>query len=189
MANVVHNLGLELPVYPPDTEIAWTKSDIEAAAQNGEPDFKRRTILYDEFSPNLKTSLRLASELLAHIAYYGLSGTVVTHEWALYEGRSPHDDPRYDSGRHRLIPDGYSLVAKVEAIKGRTPNDAEKEDLQTNLENYFTNHRHTKIHKEMQLIDITAEQCMLRDNTADGEPRWSLVDIDPRMASYKIIRE
>ncbi|HSX16187.1 MAG TPA: hypothetical protein VLF40_05325 [Candidatus Saccharimonadales bacterium] len=49
---------------------------------------------------------------------------MVRHEWGLFKGRTPQTEPDYDSSRHPSLPDGYSLVAEVDAVKPIVEPDA-----------------------------------------------------------------
>lgn len=122
MGQLVHNLGLEVQIYPTETPVAWTTDDIRKSAQlsreTGEP-FARRAVLGTlgcDFR-SLKTALQ-AADLAITATSELFAATPITYEWGLYEGNPPASlDIRYNSSSsHHLIPNGLSLVALVSAV-------------------------------------------------------------------------
>ena len=175
MTALVHNLGLELPVYTEDTSVAWTLEDIKKAAQAETERFVRRACLeYDGGVGSLKKALKLANEALRRIADHVDSGTI-DYTWGLYQGYSPIRDRKHDSSRHPLIPPGFSLVADVEILpQAQRLDHIESEELEIKLDDFFVTHR-----RVYGICDIGAEQFMTRG--LGGSQDTVLVDIEPRL--------
>lgn len=106
------------PILPKETPVAWTYPDVIAAAASGIPEFVRRARLKLETNHNprhLNDALRLADLAIEHTAE-GLGVKTIDYDWYLFPAPCENTDDLFDVDNHPLIPDGFSLVARVENI-------------------------------------------------------------------------
>lgn len=190
MAILAHNLGLELPVYGPDSAISWTKQDMVAAVSSGEPTFLRRTLLYapGKYDLNLKSALKIADQTLASYVEV-LDVQPTAYSWALYEGECPNDlrGSTFDSGLAQFGLPGFCLIAEVENLGKTCSLPAELQyKFQATLEDYdFHAARKEKGEMAWRIVDMTHLQFRLAQDPVNGDWCTRLVDIEPRLECLK----
>jgi len=114
MTEHVHNLDLDLPIFPRYKSVAWSTEDIKACAKSHREKFVRRVTLQYTGATSLKAALNTADETLNRIAEYA-DIDVVEHRWGLSRRRPSRNAWRYDDWRLQsdFVPQGYQLVAEV----------------------------------------------------------------------------
>lgn len=180
MPALVHNYGLELPVFDEATPIAWTTDEIEDAAKAAESTtFVRRTILEDVGrSINLKHALDLADLVLSRTAEH-FEAELLDHTWGLYKGYYA-DSPEvitFSSHSVHLIPQGYSLVAEVPILRQAHALDATQKA--TIFDKRFTYQATMGASTTPYTLRDLSSAHFVSTRERDNQ-RLTLVDIDPR---------
>jgi hypothetical protein len=184
MANMIRNYNLELPVFGPETPVAWTSWDIQHAARQ-EREFVRRIMFHSEppYYGNLKRGLALGNLILANTADY-LQTDIIEYQWGLYDGQCPEKDrnTHIDSSSRVIdcVPEGYSLVAQVESVQNKRPlNSKDLDILNLNLRNYTAGLPNSRYMTMTQCIrDIRASHFVATYAGLQPAERLTLVDID-----------
>lgn len=181
---LVHNLGLELPVFDSGTAVAWTTEAIKATASQQAQErgsFVRRTVLsFGRAScpDSLRDSLHLADSAIDRLC--DVTDTIpVSYCWGLYKGLCPEtlQNSAYDSSKPlELIPRGFSLVASVEAITGAEIGGTESIQLDRSISEGELNSTYCAL-GSIIMWDVTANQFVTNQRTG----RVTLVDIEPRL--------
>lgn len=179
--------GLELPIYPSDTEIASTPAELfEASNLQGSTFIRRIRASVFGADLSLRDTLGITDRELSRIAH--LTDTeVVGHMWGLYE--LPEDvvnDPNYRNGVHEIIPQGYSLVAEVDKITGtRYLRHSRAEDVGQKIDEYKQDR---SSRGQLYLRDINSTQFRSgRNKNSQTLPerfrrRIWLLDIEPLLS-------
>jgi len=187
--NLARFSKLDLPIYLED-HVAWTTSEIKAAAQSGRPDFVRRACLeFGGHTEDLNTALRLADLVLDTVCDY-MHVEQIGHSWGLAP-LSPATRALIGANYHRahpLLPEGYALVARVENVLGAqavTPYSYWDERIKNwNPAGVSVTWDNGVRYSN---YDLRTEQFVIRRD-ADAED-WDvgsavIVDIEPRLESH-----
>lgn len=147
--NLAHNLGLELPILPPETPGAWTSHEIFKATQGGESRFTRRMAF--EFPrkhtcDSLGRALEIADEVIEEAAE-NLGVKAIKRTWGLYKdpGNLSKEQQRKIL-KSKLIPEGYFLVAEVPVVSpAHRLTETQVETLTPKLSSYYLRSKATHI--------------------------------------------
>jgi hypothetical protein len=116
MAELIHNYGIELPIYPTKAVVATSNEAIEAAASDPDASsFLRRVRLHCPGARNLGTALRISETAMRALAQT-TGADIPQSPLGLY--RLPPEKRYYNTP---LAPKGYLLVADVEIIRPLSP--------------------------------------------------------------------
>lgn len=110
MTNLVHSLGLELPVFDEKTRVVNFAS-YDSTLEGTEPTFIRRIALdYAGYygTDNLRGVLKRTDEVLEDVAEH-CGALVVPHTWGLKKAREQYQVSD-------LLPRGHYLVAEVDRV-------------------------------------------------------------------------
>lgn len=134
---LARNIGLELPVYGPETRIAWGKNQVRTAEQRREDTFVRRMRFRAPESSSLKEALSTADDTYDAIALFA-GAKVVKHTWGLFKAPGSQQYFKCQPGEHKpLLPDDYILVAEVDIIRGiRGLTGQQKKQLNGSIDLY-----------------------------------------------------
>ncbi len=173
--------GLDLPVYPPETEIVVPSQrkrafDCQPRA-NDQVWFVRPVSLDAPFYPTLLDCLKDTDKELNRVAEL-CNAETVDHEWGFIDEQNVIKDNWKTRNSLRLLPEGYLLVAKVAVIDPdfKQPPRYELESLYQGLSKYLDNRQPNKPY----LNDICLRQFMYGLNKARiSQQRLWLLDIEP----------
>lgn len=177
------NKGLELPIFPWWTHVAWTTEQIRARAASGAKKFVRRASLSHAVgATGLIEALEAADRALNSIAEYA-GITVVEHTWGLYKGQPPRRVRKYEGWRlaSEFVPNGYYLVAEVANVGPLVEVETGSEPWLQICKRINTFYEDTSIPgPKMSNIDVN-QVGFHQVQTADGLASLgaTILDIDP----------
>lgn len=173
MPNVVHNLGLELPIFD-DAQMVW--GNLEQSRIPESDDFVREiTVSSTAMALQLKKALALTAIEFNKISNE-CEAQIVPHEWGLLP-LSPEDAWDGHKGTHSDIP-GYKLVAKVARLTVHqwSQDDARLATIQVGTEHYSK--RPATFADGWKIEDMSPRQFVLAQTKGAEETTPFLTDID-----------
>lgn len=114
---MMHFGGLDLPVYPADTEVLSSSDQYIDAVESGKTSFMRAVGIMAPTMDSLRDCLETNESELMRLADLCKS-EVVDHEWGFFDNKDqqivPNTMPRFS---YELLPANHLLVAKVAVIE------------------------------------------------------------------------
>ncbi|HSX36974.1 MAG TPA: hypothetical protein VLG13_02565 [Patescibacteria group bacterium] len=179
MPALVHNLGLELPVFDKDTRIAWGHQDIAQGGDRKADTLIRRTRFRALGATSLREALHAADALFQMAAAHA-GATVVGHSWGLYHAGRGH--PQYfgvggDVVHPPLLPAGHVLVAEVDILRYTNPlRPSQKETVDKALETYS---KAEQANSQFKWVEACSSQFVTAKEQPGADAQLWLIDIEP----------
>lgn len=176
--NLARHWGLDLPVFPSDSEVLnrWQVREIAEHPDN-------QVIRYVNIFAGgcrqltLKKALRTADKEFRRVAEMG-GAAVIPHTWGLYP-RGPSFNPHSTQVEVDLLPQGHLLVAEVDVVRNPIEvDDSTADGLLEALRGYAQNR------KGLSWSDANLKQFVHGATSVQPVPTLWLVDIEPRLYKY-----
>ena len=173
MAELLTYTGIDLPVFSPETPIAWTKQQIANIGQTVGATAVRRVFFTPSSLTSLQAVVETADALFDDVAEL-CEATVVPHSWGLARRPESLQSSISPLIRQPLLPVDMELVAEVDIIRAsRLPSRNEAREMRAKLR------RRELSRPYVDWRDDHTHQFLHGTNAADHRKGMWLVDIEP----------